>query len=304
MCVDSRISRIKGVTSLASACHMCKKPPRRGRPIQNPLPESVFSTAAKSSCTSLTKASDWPEQSAQSALRARPSSRYGMISDACTSCLPPQTEAFASDMMMSVGKDMPTMSSSQDCPPSQEAARLRRVLPYAAHEFVSRRDAPAMARASEVPQGEWVQERTAILTHASWDHQLFYKHHGRPGVPTRAPQCHTQIEVAGDVASDVMMLVGMKDGKGIPIMSPPQDCPGAQLPLHAVPAQEEVFGGAVSAHRKAKLDLLCSALQPCDHAHDLLHRVVSRLGIPSAALPAPPPPPPPPPQPPSKGTSH
>jgi hypothetical protein len=57
----------------------------------------------------------------------------------------------------------------------------------------------------------------------------------------------------------------------------------------------------VSAHRKAKLDLLCSALQPCDHAHDLLHRVVSRLGIPSAALPAPPPPPP---QPPSKGTSH
>ncbi len=302
LCVDCRI---KGVTSLASACHMCKKPPRRGRPIQTPL-------------------HDGQEQSAQPALRARPSSRYGMVADACTSCLPPPcTEAFASDMMMSVGQDMQTMSPSQDFkdyPPSQEAARLPRVLPYAAHEYVSRRDAPAVARASEVevpvtiPQGDWVPERTrrtAILTNASWDHQLFYKHqqNGRPEVSTRAPQIERKVAaVAGGVAAvamqaslpdfepvqinDMMMLVGMNDGKGMPIMSPPQDIrntpgtqqpqdrPDAQLPLHVlVPLQKEheVFGGAVSAHRRAKLNQLCSALQPCDHAHELLHRAVSRV---------------------------
>ena len=51
------------------------------------------------------------------------------------------------------------------------------------------------------------------------------------------------------------------------------------LPLHSVPEQKEVLGGTVSAHRKKELDLLCAALQPRDHTHELLHKAVSGLGI-------------------------
>ena len=53
----------------------------------------------------------------------------------------------------------------------------------------------------------------------------------------------------------------------------------AHLPLHAVPEQKEVFGLTVSANRKKALDLLCDALQPRDHTHELLHKAVSGLGI-------------------------
>jgi len=53
----------------------------------------------------------------------------------------------------------------------------------------------------------------------------------------------------------------------------------AHLPLHAVPEQKEVFGRPVSANRKKALDLLCAALQPRDHTHELLHKAASGLGI-------------------------
>eukprot|EP00802_Teleaulax_amphioxeia_P012714 Tamp_12759.p1 GENE.Tamp_12759~~Tamp_12759.p1 ORF type:complete len:438 (+),score=68.37 Tamp_12759:22-1314(+) len=79
-------------------------------------------------------------------------------------------------------------------------------------------------------------------------------------------------------------------GSALPHFTSPQHSPAAgsigvscaQQPPCEVLEQREAFGGTVSAQRRAKLDLLCSALHPRDHTHELLRKAVSSLGLPQS----------------------
>jgi hypothetical protein len=115
----------------------------------------------------------------------------------------------------------------------------------------------------------WQLAQLAQAGHAQpgYTHNAFSRHAGVPAAaPVTAPAYHGQQHPAA--------------GSFFAASPSCAHLPLHHLPLHAVPEQKEVLGAAtVSAHRKKELDLLCAALQPRDHTHELLHQAVSGLGI-------------------------